>query len=717
MYTFIPEDAACVSPDGEYCYRFEDDVLVYSVNGGETFRHQLWDYSVDTILVKSRARVVKTKHFSLKEKTVTHYQTFGIRVASCRYIIGFIPDYILSAAAAKLVKLAPTSISRLNISGDGVTFLHSRNNPNMVSMSMAGAGYYRSVQVNRELIESVRWRMLNMDNKYKNSLLADSARYLQSNGLNHDDANLAALVIATHYSISQVRPLPTAIDNFAMPGDTDGPAPGRQVAAPIVTYPALSAKRCPSNEVATIEERIENVRNEVVPDDKYTRYAAEFVARVIPSPAGGWPVNLTEVMDAQVRPTQRARNQRAGPYHETPTNAIVRSFQKAEAYGKPKPPRNISTLPINHTLALSRFTLGMKPAITRWPFVHVGKDPATISAAVVALAGRGIQIVGRDFSTFDGTISEFLYRHIARAACLRWAHPDVKNEFARLLDAETRAPATTQLGLHYRPGYGRLSGSPTTSDHNTLINAFVSYATFREAGFSPTKAFSSLGVYLGDDSLDAFSPKLQSVCARVCQDLGLRAKFVVHKRGEWILYLARYFNPTTGASFADPMRAIGKLHISFSGEADPVQALANRAHGYMNTDSQTPIISDWCRAVLRLTSGYVPEIEGVGQQMAWPQDPSVLEGFPVVTGISANELSAFQRQCESAQDLESLPTRVVHNEEYPRIAAYINGELYPGPINSSELISPSDESNNNGTTTTTTATIEMWPNQAECGGR
>jgi len=58
---------------------------------------------------------------------------------------------------------------------------------------------------------------------------------------------------------------------------------------------------------------------------------------------------------------------------------------------------------------------------------------------------------------------------------------------------------------------------------------------------------------------------------------------------------------TCGDSIQDPLRALPKLHLSFSNENVPVEVAAhNKAQGYLTTDPTTPLISHWCRAVLRV---------------------------------------------------------------------------------------------------------------------
>ncbi|KAI0981719.1 hypothetical protein GJ496_005106 [Pomphorhynchus laevis] len=81
----------------------------------------------------------------------------------------------------------------------------------------------------------------------------------------------------------------------------------------------------------------------------------------------------------------------------------------------------------------------------------------------------------------------------------------------------------------------------------------------------------------------------------VVLELGLKAKYLEIASGMPCPFLGRYFIP--GASFADPMRVVQKLHITFV-SADSELALADKAAGYFVTDSKTPIIGPWVERVL-----------------------------------------------------------------------------------------------------------------------
>ncbi len=83
-------------------------------------------------------------------------------------------------------------------------------------------------------------------------------------------------------------------------------------------------------------------------------------------------------------------------------------------------------------------------------------------------------------------------------------------------------------------------------------------------------------------------------------------------------------------SIQDPLRTWRKLHLSFAPpHVSDGQALANRAVGYLTLDPGAPVVSDWCRKVLRFVheqgeidrdSPYFAWLSNVHPEMdGWPQ--------------------------------------------------------------------------------------------------
>lgn len=230
-----------------------------------------------------------------------------------------------------------------------------------------------------------------------------------------------------------------------------------------------------------------------------------------------------------------------------------------------------------------------------------GKTPTEIADTMREFVADTTQVLETDYSRLDGTISEFL-RGVERGVYKRVYGQQYHVELERLLTDEYNARAYTATGTKYDPAFSRLSGSPLTTDGNTLICAFVLYAAARRQGLiSPTSVdrlhqIPSL-VYSDDGVTKKISKKTLELTAKQC---GLTLKCKVVPKGRPVTFLARVFvDPwVTETSVQDPLRALGKLHLSTVRHVDPQIVAVNRAKGYLATDSLTPLISNWCRHVI-----------------------------------------------------------------------------------------------------------------------
>lgn len=136
---------------------------------------------------------------------------------------------------------------------------------------------------------------------------------------------------------------------------------------------------------------------------------------------------------------------------------------------------------------------------------------------------------------------------------------------------------------------------------NTLITACVSYISYRCYGYTPEEAFEALGIYGGDDGINFdIDPTL---ITKVFAKTGLVLKADVVNMGSPVPFLGRYFlDPWTCThSVADVPRQLRKLHLTASPSTVPRDVvLKRRAEAILITDPETPILSDWAKAVLRI---------------------------------------------------------------------------------------------------------------------
>ena len=220
-------------------------------------------------------------------------------------------------------------------------------------------------------------------------------------------------------------------------------------------------------------------------------------------------------------------------------------------------------------------------------------------------------MVETDFSKFDGTISNWLREYVEIACYTAWVSSEYKTELRERISAELSSTAVTTLGVRYLPGGSRLSGSPLTTDGNTLINAFVTYCALRESGYSPQEAWDALGIYAGDDGLSPGVPDQIELTAK-CLGLSVKAKICCApdmslpslSAGSHPTFLARiFYDPWNGAagSIQDPLRMLSKIHLTTSPNNIPIDLAAiHKLRGILLLDPDAPIISEWSRRLIKI---------------------------------------------------------------------------------------------------------------------
>jgi hypothetical protein len=148
------------------------------------------------------------------------------------------------------------------------------------------------------------------------------------------------------------------------------------------------------------------------------------------------------------------------------------------------------------------------------------------------------------------------------------------------------------------------SGSPFTSDLNTLVGAFIVFCNHRQRGESVQDALDYCGVAVGDDglSIGGLIGEEEDFAASLCEvaeTLGMKLKVETHQAGGPLFFLGRlYPSPLhSPVSMTLPTSALAKLPIVTSKRKD---ALEDKFRGYYVTERNTPVTSNYIRAVARL---------------------------------------------------------------------------------------------------------------------
>jgi hypothetical protein len=360
------------------------------------------------------------------------------------------------------------------------------------------------------------------------------------------------------------------------------------------------------------------------------------------------------VIEKQNRPTQRRGFEKVKNFMRM-RKLIVSSFQKAESYWGFKHPRNISTVDADHRTRYASFIYPLSQEVLKplpgWAF---GKKPVEIARRMHDVCRGAATVTPTDYSAWDGTHSADLVK-FELALCLRFFHPQYHAEIRELLLSQYGATAFTKHGVRYNTGKSRLSGSSDTSDFNSLDNKFLQYCTYRDMGLTHREAMEALGLAGGDDGVaaDIDIDKFRNVA----ESLGHVIKAEHLYPGEPVPFLGRYYLNAwcDDYSVCDIQRQVKKLHLSGAPlTVSSEDCLLRKAQGILATDSQTPVVSHWARAVVRVLGDKEINREGDQHDVSWfaRQGYSRAEQFPqrpMDTWEAAWEFAALQLETTQAR--------------------------------------------------------------------
>lgn len=727
-YTMVPETAGGHTPDG--IFTLTDNWVECTISGGGKYRHKLWNYHSDSIWTSSTGLLNQNwrtdlwalfggmlkflrliEAFSVTLSSVDHF-----RVGPHRRVVSIVPYAQLPFVLFQGTDYGQR-LERLNLRVNGESGKHYHHVRSLVKneeprVSVAAAGEITSATIVESTFRSVRTRMEHSKNKLLSDVVQTCREKLDSDRCtvlyDYMLDTLPVDIPTMHYPGEPADHYTVVIKGGTAHLDDQKTYARRYANAPLVAE-AVYPQETRDNEAACIERRINAPQREAYlriqhsnpygrasPPPRFQTYAADFLKQCIPEAGLGTPVEIDDVAELQNAPAQRARTQLVKMHWSA--KFFVSSFQKREAYSGVNDPRNISTVPTMHTLRLSAFTYGCKKQVLKnLSWYMPAKTPIQIASTLHELAQDNDFLVEGDYSRFDGTITEWLRTFVERAFYLRWAKEEHHPEIMRLFQAEMHSRAVTRHGIVYCPGSSRLSGSPLTTDGNTIINAFVAFCAAREMQVPAKTAAKNCGVFYGDDSLVAGSlfgsadTAVKTMC-RVSACLGLNLKAVAVSTTKPTMFLSRCFPDlkTSPVSFCDPMRAMLKIHTTTNTTRDILVCGVEKASAYLVTDSRTPLVSNWCNAYLRSAHRTRIDnfedaardvswwaVDAVNHSEPWPQD-GVEDHTHLIAemlGLGPNELDNHCKILdEYSGDVMSIPALEVA-APVARVVAVVGGQL------------------------------------------
>lgn len=633
LYTFVPTKMAGTT--SEYAYHFDGDEVVFYVKGGASYRHKLWVYEGDTLTTYNKMGDLLV--FSVEQRQVPSDENH-------RYVC-LLPVAKVNYPHSELMPTNNNGLKRFHNPG----FLYD---PITDMLSIQVDAKHQSVELPGKVYEAIKQRIAS---KTAPPIIADVERILRDANVNdsiikaplifkHVDQELNKNVIFTS-TLASYHPLTTNSLTHE-----DGRAMGESATSNLVYPGAAFPTNSESSEHATVLGRVQRPRNNRTPPRRYATHANDFISQVVRKPGHGTPWTVAQVRAEQDSIGQRARLTAVEHTMSTRTPNRLASFIKAEPYSTANDPRNITTMSPELTTMMSSFTYPFKNEILKkHPWYSPGMTPNEITNR---LKDRTVKegVVVTDYSRFDGSISEWLQKHIVKSTYMRWCSQASKGEFESWFDKVFTQKAKTTHGVLYDPGWGTRSGSPITTDGNTLINAFVIFCANRNLGHDIKTSFYNLGLYCGDDGYTPYEHGLPEAIVDVANDLGLTVDIEHKKEGPYPFCGRLFIDPMVCPdSFQDLKRTLPKLHLVRNGNNSTEQRITNKATGYLVTDAKTPILGTWASKIIELTKMEAKDVtheEAYKMQHPWPQTNAEL-----ILGAVSNHLNMTSIEVNQIVDM------------------------------------------------------------------
>ncbi len=456
-----------------------------------------------------------------------------------------------------------------------------------------------------------------------------------------------------------------------------------------------------NNERRAIEGRVLESRSNVSMTSEVQAYLNEFVDFVVPEEIRGTlhPVEVEEVALRQAEPRQK-KALRMAMWLLSPFRRFWEMFLKKEAYGKVTDPRLIIQVDPAAKMTISRYMYAMQPILKACHWYAPGKTPTAIAARVVEICQNAQSISDDDANRMDAHISPAA-RAVDKAVDIA-AFAKVHHEEIERFHAESRAlPVTSTSGLKYISADEWGSGDPRTSNSQTLRAAFIHYVAFRREGKTKQDAWDSMGLYAGDDGFtaDLRAEAIVQAASLIGQDYTVN---VIERGRLGVQFLGRYYGPGVWAgddnSVCHISRALAKLHLAVPGQFTPAEKVAQKAHSFMLTDANTPVIGEWAARVVK-SYPLVRETLDARDVSWWTTKYQESDLWPNQVGTWAQELLATQlptfdykafREWLSRVDDEGLFTSplfaIPTEQDKPGMVeigdprGYITGQLEPSPL-------------------------------------
>jgi len=695
LHTFSPKKVSGL--DGDSRFRIINNEVEYEVGGGGHWKHKIWDWTATGEFLEFNAPKETIWQYLLSfigiDKVVYQkvYHSRPFKSTDDRALVWLCPQtscyrfryFETDLKARKIKRVDYRSTVRNGWNSIIAAIEADDGETNLLLQSLGRDGEDACVNMRKEdvdvlmgidMLQSVTTRMKQMGYDDPNDL-ALFTQYHKNKTVPKD----CSLRIMKSVKPDVHWPLRSNFEEFE--------ACARIYAPPLVSDPNLipDIKNIDTLKLS-VTKRITEHLNTSVPKDIYKNYAIEFVGLVLNGEQHvGFPYDEEETIKLLNKPTQQAQIRQIVESLDVEPRIDIKAFVKKEPTNKAG--RVISAFgDFRFIKNLSSFTLAFRDVIlhsennSHW--FMPGRRPKEIADTVCDYVRNLVEPVEGDYANMDGSVSAWIQRNVMNAIIMQWVSVEHRLELEGLLNGLIHCPAhAKQFNFQYTPGPGVKSGSPTTCDFNTILNAYVMYCAIRRTDklLKPNEAFKLIGLCFGDDSL--FEQRYARAWSRVGRELGMELKIEPFESEKGITFLARVFpDPwSSTTSFQDPLRTMRKLHLTMRPKQISLETAAvDRLSGYLVTDGKTPIIGDYCRKVVshyRRTATYQKDknkdLRGdrhseksywlFGDETeSWPQDEKLqalmLQCMAARLEIEVSTLEQLQKEIRNAEDIWSIPT-------------------------------------------------------------
>jgi len=595
VYTFQPKAAAYAQGDTSYCFQ-ADGTVDYRVGGGGHYRHGVWDYGRDELMVTRRCFGFPTSAAAYlvdrRSASPHHDLVLLTPLASWSWMSAWYATWCLGQTPLR--RFAPVQ--------DGFVRM-TLQTPEGLMRSTAEVGSHNSITIPAAVDDAIA----QVAQTSKQDLtLASILGYTSGTAMPVPEARVAAMSLLKYFRKVVPAPGPVvfpaseSVRTYAFqPFEHVEPLKPSMIAfmSPLV-HGCFAPAVCVANEQQMVDERILKVASDAVPTPKLARYMDEFIQYLFPVAHELHPVDLDEVFERQGRPTQRRILEQADT--ELPQR-INKLFMKKEAYQKPADPRAISQINGPDKRDYSQYIYAIQPHIEAKVWYAFGKTPALIAQRVANIASAAAShVLNADAARCDGRTSA-VSRELEKRLTMWAFHTDYHEHLLDKQVAQFGLKGVTALGVKFQGRFQRCSGSGETAMFNGVTVAFIIYTALRDMGYDHLQATEFMDRFVfvaGDDSVvgDVSVTALEKAAELVGQlfEVGLV------RRGEiGIEFLARRYGPDVWfgdpTSCCDIARTVTKFHatVALPSTVTPAMKLAEKAYSLRLSDGATPFIGEY----------------------------------------------------------------------------------------------------------------------------